>query len=43
MSDKVRKKKDGQDSNKKKQRMREAVQERHENAAPGGLSWRLDE
>ena len=38
MSDKDRKKKDGQDTNKKNQRMRETVQERQENAAPEGAS-----
>ena len=34
MSDKDRRKKDGQDTNKQNQTMREAVQERHGNAAP---------
>ena len=38
MSDKDRKKKDGQNTNKKNQRMREAVLERHENAAPSRRS-----
>lgn len=34
MSDKDRQKKDGQDTNKKNQRMREDVEERQRNAAP---------
>ena len=34
MSEKERKKKDGQDKNKKMQAMRGSVKERHENAAP---------
>jgi hypothetical protein len=34
VSEKDRKKKDGQDKNKKNQRMREDVEERHKNAAP---------
>ncbi len=34
MSEKDRKKKDGQDKNKKNQRMREDIAERHQNAAP---------
>jgi hypothetical protein len=34
MSDKDRKKKDGQRADKKRQRMRESVKERHEQAGP---------
>ena len=34
MSEKTRRKKEGQDTNKKNQRMREAVQERHKGAVP---------
>ena len=34
MSDKDRQKKDGQDKNKKNQRMREDIAERQQNAAP---------
>jgi hypothetical protein len=34
MSDKDRKKKDGQNKDKKNQRMREDVAERHQNAGP---------
>lgn len=37
MSDKDRKKKDGEDTNKKNQRMHEAVAERHKNDAGPGV------